>query len=913
MIKNRKLAKKRRNGWKILLFLFVLLLGSFFVAATFVSGTIKGFKVETLGQLLKETPKDKAKEKIKIFDAKNNLIDEFDSGENREYVALSKIKTITQQAFIAAEDERFYQHQGFDLRSILRAIVKNIVTGETLEGGSTITQQLARNVYLNSFEKTITRKIKELLLSVEIEKRYDKKQILEFYLNQVYFGSGAYGIEAASRTYFGKPVGKLDLAESAMLAGILTSPSTINPFSDPQKAFIAQESVLTKMNDNGFIKHWQKVQALEKKLVFSQPKKKAKPSSINYFIDYAKEELASIVGQSSFLKGGLDVYTTVDPTLQNYADQAVKTVLDRAEKNGDFGKVIVDKFGAKQPQAALVAIDVKTGWIRAMVGGRDYNTTQYNRTLSLRAPGSTFKVFVYSAAFAYGSLSPYSYIRSSPISFGGWSPTEWFRGYFGTITTQYAIQESSNICAIRAMLGAGRNYDEGMSNVSYYAKQMAGVGEIPFLGDREILAVPSMALGTVEMRPIEMASAGQTLGNLGNHLAPVGIRKIINRKKDAVIYNADTKSREKQVLKGTHAFDMIACLKRVVRYGTGKSANVPGIPCAGKTGTTTNFRDGWFMGFTPKISAAVYVGADSSETDLSFVQNYGSTYSAVIWKEFIRRIPHQNVKDWQEPDDKWVPVRICTETGLLCNSRCIGENRLFRAGNTPVSICQNPHNDIVEVTICTDSKKIASPFCTKKTVVKFDKKSMPKEFCQIHIKKVETLPKKEGITKKPGTTTDKNPPSTKPSTGNESQNPQQEDTTKPDAPPKDTGTKPQPKPDPKTQPKPEPKPQPQPDPEPEPEPEPQPPPQEEYKYFTIFPSKPTSNANEAIFFTFSHNYPYAARVEMYVNSVFVSSSGTEGPIYWKPTTATTYSIIFYLKDVNGQTLDSKTIQYTVYP
>lgn len=896
MIKRPGKIRKRKSSWKLLVLIFSVFLLLSVVAATVISQTLNEYQVANLKLLLKETPRDKARETIKLYDIKNNLIDEFDSGENREYIELSKIKRLTQQAFVAAEDERFYTHKGFDIRSMLRALVRNLETGDSSEGGSTITQQLARNVYLNSFEKTFSRKLKEILISIEIERRYTKPQILEFYLNQVYFGSQAYGIEAASKTYFGKSASRLDLAESAMLAGILTSPSTINPFSDYSKAKIAQESVLTKMVDNGYIKLWQKEQAQEEKLKMARLAVRKNVSSLNYFIDFAKEELASRVGQSVMLRGGLEVYTTVDQEIQKAGEEAVNVILDSAERNGDFGNVSVNQYGAKQPQGALAAIDVKTGWIQALVGGRDYRTTQFNRTLSLRPPGSTFKVFVYATAFESEGYSPYSYVRSSPISIDGWNPKEWFSGYFGTITVQYAIQESSNICAIRTLL------DVGAENVALKAKKMAGVGEIGFLGDRKILAVPSMALGTVEMRPVEMASAGQTISNMGKHLAPISIYKIINRKNNSTVFNADLqKNRESQPISDTTAYDLISCMKRVVRYGTGKTANVPGIPCAGKTGTTTNFRDGWFMGFTPRISASVYVGADTSDTDLSFVQNYGSKYSAAIWREFIRRVPHKNVNDWIEPYGQWEIKPVCQETGLRPNETCTKDFRRFRVGKSPDKLCPKKHQRYLDVTVCMETNLIANEFCSLTKLINFKSEEAPKNFCQKHLKK-QTEPKPKDPKKddkKDEKPKDDTPP--KNDYGNNNRNGKKDN-----LPIRDENPTPHPTPDPKPDPKPNPDPQPEPEPEPQPEPEP------ENKYFTIYQNKQSCYVNDFVEFTFRHNYPNASRIEMYANNVFIGASGPDEPIAWVPGMSMTYSITFYLKDDSGNRLDSRTISFTVY-
>ncbi|NMD13902.1 MAG: hypothetical protein GYA78_00910, partial [Caldisericales bacterium] len=542
-------------GFPFLVFLVLLVMVVVFSAAFYLAFIVSDYDVRWLPTILDPknhkppNPHETVNETNRIFDAEGNLIHEFHGDEDRIYVPLEQISEWARKAIIASEDVRFYYHKGFDMRATLRAFFKNVQTREASEGGSTITQQLARNMYLGtgktlSNERTFTRKLKELLLARKIEQAYSKNEILEFYLNQVYFGSRAYGIESAAKRYFGISAKNLTLAQSSMLAGVLSSPSFNNPYDNLAEAKKAQDIVLEKMAKNGFITDIQMEKASKEKLNFQPYSIQLKAGdSLGYFIDYVKDELYDKLGEFPIKKGGLDIYTTINQDCQKYALQAVDKVLGEAIRAGDFGKIQKDKLGVEQPQVALCAIDADTGQIQAMVGGRDYKNTQYNRCTALRQPGSSFKILVYSAALQHGVLSPSSLVRSSPISIGDWQPKEWFRGYFGTVTVKYALQESSNICAIRAALKVG------LGNVVATAKKMG-------ISTSKLLAVPSIAIGYVEVKPIEMASVGQTISNYGTHIPPIAIKRIENRKTGKTIdpaYGQPTRAIDEPT-----AYDMIS-------------------------------------------------------------------------------------------------------------------------------------------------------------------------------------------------------------------------------------------------------------------------------------------------------------------------------------------------------------------
>jgi len=549
-----------------------------------------------------------------IFDYKGNLITNVYATENRIYVKLSDISPIAIKAVLAQEDKRFYEHGALDYKGIIRAIYVTITSGGSrVEGASTITQQLARTMFLTT-ERTIDRKIKEALLAIELEKRFTKDQILEMYLNQVYFGSGAYGIEQASLTYFGKHAKDLNLAEAAMLAGIIQAPSEYNPYANFDYAKMAQKEVLDKMLSYNIITQDEYNEALSYKITLSN--KQAEKDNMGYVIDYVKDFVAEKFGTTMLYAGGLKIYTTIIPELQKAGTQAIDDVLTKAENDNIFPKGKKDSKGVIQPQAALTAIDANTGAILAMVGGRDYDNTKYNRTVALKQPGSSFKIFDYTTAILYGSLTPSDIILSENYSVGNWTPHEWEGRYFGYLSVREALNQSSNVCAVKTALSAG------LDRVILTARKF-GIST-------PLQPYPSIAIGSFEIKQLEMANAYATLGNGGIYHEPYIVSKIISSD-GRVLY--EHKDKSYRAIPEDVAYIMNNIFSYVMAHKT--NARISGLPSGGKTGSTDNWKDAWFDGYTPNISVSVWVGPDSEEVTFPDVMNAGARFPAMIWRKFM--------------------------------------------------------------------------------------------------------------------------------------------------------------------------------------------------------------------------------------------------------------------------------------
>ena len=373
-----------------------------------------------------------------FFDAKGNLITTVDSEEDRIPVTIDKVPKNLQHAFLAAEDIRFYEHGGIDFRGIGRAIYTYIRWGE-VQGGSTITQQLAKNYFLTQ-EQTLSRKLHEAFIALQIEQKYTKKEILEMYMNQIYFGQGAYGVETASNTYFGKHVEDLDLAQSAMIAGIPKSPNYYSPLSNPKAAKARQKTVLEQMTKYGFITKEQADEAYAEPLTYKSLNES--PGSKKYFIDYCIQLLVDKFGPDAVYKQGLKVYTTLDPDMQKAAEKAAALT----------PTYYTDSSKLKQPQSAIVAVDPKTGYIKAMIGGR--GTDQFNRAvMAERQPGSSFKPFVYMNALEQGA-TPSDTVQDSPIP-GDWNPQNYDRSFHGTVSYRTALTYSYNVPAVKVAMKYG--------------------------------------------------------------------------------------------------------------------------------------------------------------------------------------------------------------------------------------------------------------------------------------------------------------------------------------------------------------------------------------------------------------------------------------------------------------------------
>lgn len=646
-----------------------------------------------------------------IFDYKGNLISNVYASENRVYVPLSEIADFAEKALIAHEDRRFYSHGAIDFRGLARAFFVTITSGGTrVEGASTLTQQLARTMFL-TLERTIPRKIKEAILAYRIERRFTKDQILEMYLNQVYYGEGAYGIESAALTYFGKHAKDLTMAESALLIGILKAPSEINPFIDPESAKIAKEEVLAELLAENMISREEYDAAKAEELVYSReaPQK----DNMGFVIDYVKDFVYQRFGGTLLYAGGLKIYTTVRPELQLAATKAIDTVLAKSEEDNVFPKGKTDSKGVIQPQSCLTAIDCKTGAILAMVGGRDYSNTKFNRTVSLKQPGSSFKIFDYTAAINYGAITPSTVILSEEFTIQNWTPHEWENKYFGYLPVREALNQSSNVAAVKTAINVG------LERVVYTARKF-GI-------TTDLMPYPSMAIGSFEVKQLEMAAAYAALGNGGVYNEPYIVEKIISPD-GRILY--EHKDKSYRVVSEQVAYIMNKIFSYVM--SNKPNARIKDLPSAGKTGSTDEWTDAWFEGYTPNISVNVWVGPDSKEVTFPGVMNSGARFPAMIWRQFMLEAMNQFPKDdFAKPDKGLVSANVINETGYLTSKSSDGKivvNYSFLENFVPPYDIEDI--GLVTVLVCKDSGLLAPPGCPQDLVEErvYLKGTEPKEY-----------------------------------------------------------------------------------------------------------------------------------------------------------------------------------------
>lgn len=570
--------------------------------------------------------------------------------EYRIFVPLARIPVKLRQAIIAAEDARFYEHGALDLQGIARAAMRNLMSASVKEGGSTITQQLAKTLFL-SHERTLERKVKELQLASELEKRYTKDQILEMYLNAIYFGHGAYGIEAAARIYFSKSVANLTLSEAALLAGLPRAPGRYSPLIDLKRAKARRQYVLDRMVATGAIKQAQARRA------------GSAPVSINplfrlkgmapWFIDYVRQQLEARLGSTVVRQGGLKIYTTLNVRMQQAAVKALSrgigAVAQRRKEQADGVTVT--------PEGALVALDVRSGEIKAMVGGSNYSRSQFNRVVQARRqPGSAFKPFVYAAAFEQG-VTPATVIDDAPISFQigsrrgshAWAPENLDHKYRGSVTVRQALEESINVPAVRLIAAIG------VDPVIDLAHRLGITSELR----REY----ALALGVSEVSLLEMTSAYQAFANRGSLLPPFAVRRVV-APGDIVL--DEQFPQPQQVMREEVAFVLTSVLEGVVERGTGKSARPIGRPVAAKTGTTQAAEDLWFLGYTPSIVAGIWLGYDQRRPIGS--HETAGRVAAPIWVDFMKQsLGDSQVETFPQPDGV-VRVLINRKTGQPTSS-----------------------------------------------------------------------------------------------------------------------------------------------------------------------------------------------------------------------------------------------------
>ncbi|RKZ23423.1 hypothetical protein DRQ18_00615 [bacterium] len=633
--------------------------------------------------LLRELPDYRALEyyspplSTRIYDIKGRLIDEI-YVERRIPVSIKEIPDTLIYAFIAVEDRDFYRHWGINLKAIIRAAIKNIIKRRIVQGGSTITQQLARNLFLTP-EKSFIRKLMEALLAIKIERHYSKEEILEMYLNQIYFGAGNYGVEAASRYYFGKSVKELTLPECALLAGIPKGPAYYSPYRDSIRAKRRRNVVLHAMVEAGYITEERAEKAMRAPLgVVSREEKKPPPGP--YFLKEVKRELVSLFGKE-YLTKGFSVYTTMDMDLQRVVDSLVEVHLQRIERwyhikpKSEYPDSLIGKEMTPYLQAAVVVMEPDSGFVLAMVGGRDIRHSQFNRAIQgRRQPGSSFKVFLYTAALDNG-FNPSDLILDAPIieqiQDKIYAPANFDSSFLGWIPLRKALALSRNTASLRLVK------EVGVFTVIDYARR---------LGIRSPLQpVLSLPLGSSSVSLLEMVNAFGTIANYGVRVKPVFIKRVVDRYGNE-IYHFDYE--RERVLDERTAYMVINMMKSVFDEGTARYARRLGFkyPAAGKTGTTNDFTDTWFIGFIPGVVCGVWVGFDVPKTIGKNAT--GASCALPIWVDVMRTmVDTSEVQDFPEPPGI-VRRYICTETGLLATPYCPKvREEVFIEGNEPVEKC----------------------------------------------------------------------------------------------------------------------------------------------------------------------------------------------------------------------------------
>ena len=557
-----------------------------------------------------------------LYAADGSLLGSIPAERNRQPVTAAGMSLWIRKATIAVEDRRFFDHGGVDLEGIARAAVADIKAGGIVEGGSTITQQLVRNLYI-SREKTVQRKVKEACLASKLDGEWSKQRILTTYLNQVYYGNQAYGIEAASQTYYSKPAKELNLAESALLAGLTQAPSAYNPFTTPARALARRGEVLLAMLETGVITKREYDVALASKLEF-RPGRLYNRIREPYFFGYVRDKLIEVYGAETVRSGGLQVYTTILPRYQRLAEKAIRETMNEPT----------------DPAAALISISPRTGAIRAMTAvipnrpKNEFNLLSQAR----RQPGSTFKTFVLAAAVEQGVNPDSTYYLSAPFTYkvhpagncddgSWWCVHTYANDYYGWSSIRSATIRSDN--AVYAQL----TLDVGPENVAETARRMGVRSQLDVRG----AYVPSIGLGSIAVSPLDLASSYATLAAGGVHAEPMAIRRVIlaDGREDAAAAWGVPK-RHRAISEGTAAV-VTRILEQNVQYGTGTRAAF-GRPAAGKTGTNEEHADAWFAGYTPELATTVWLGFTKGEIPMLNVHGIavsGGSFPAEIWRLFM--------------------------------------------------------------------------------------------------------------------------------------------------------------------------------------------------------------------------------------------------------------------------------------
>lgn len=714
MVKEKK--KVRRLNIARLLLLIIALL------SLLLLGVGTGFAIGVLRGLPHWDPNNiKMDLATTLYDKDNQPFATLHGGENRLPASLEEIPDHLKKAVIAIEDVRFYQHHGIDIRAIARAAVTNLLHRQIREGGSTITQQLAKNAFIENPEKTFKRKLQEAILALQLERLYTKDEILEQYLNIVYFGPGAYGVRAAAEVYFGKDVKDLTLAESALLAGIIQSPARYSPLikGNEEAAKERQAVVLANMVKYGFITQEEADQALKQKLVFNSKPPQTTPK-YPYFVDAVIEEASRLLEENGIdsgelFRGGLHVYTTLDPKIQNKIEEVYSNP-------ANFPQSAPDRL----IESAMVVLDPHTGEIKGLIGGRKYTTRRgLNRaTQAERQPGSTIKPLVVYAPALEKGFPPATVIDDVPTTFPSspkpFTPVNYDGRYRGLISMREALRWSVNVAAVKML------YTIGIDTGFEFGRRVG----LPLKdSDRNL----SLALGgiTSGVTPLQMAAAYAVFANGGLYIPPHTITRITDRFGRDLIVNTPEK---KVVMSEQLAYLMTDMLQTVIKSGTGQRAQI-GRPAAGKTGTTSlpdlpafkglsGEKDAWFVGYTPELVAAVWMGYDETDPQHYLKGVAGGSYPALIWKqvmqEALKGVP---VKDFPRPPGI-VYVDVDAKSGLLPSDLTPKQfivKEIFTTEMVPKKV-----SDVwVKLDVCATTGQLPSPNCPQLTTGVFLKRPVP--------------------------------------------------------------------------------------------------------------------------------------------------------------------------------------------
>jgi penicillin-binding protein 1A len=618
--------------------------------------------------------------KSRVLDRKGRLIQEF-YVENRVPVSLKKIPEPFLQALIATEDRQFYRHWGLDMVAILRALKADLLAGEFTQGASTITQQLARSLYL-TFERTILRKLREAVLAIRLERAFGKDEILELYANQVYFGEGAYGIEAAAQRFFGVPAQELTVPQCALLAGVIANPSAFSPRRHPEAARRRRNLVLRRMLDMGFLDQ-EAFETYRAESLGLSPRKQEVPLA-PYAAEMVRQYVIQKYGAQALFHEGLTVWTTIDLDLQEVAEQRMEEHLEWIEQT--YGPPSpaegseADTADIGPLQAAVVGIEPQTGAIRVLIGGRDFRESPFNRAVQAhRQPGSAIKPIVYLTALERGWKTndllvdaPVEYeVRGVPEEERFWSPQNFDGTYAGPVILRYALAKSINVVAVRLLELVG------VENVLATARR---------LGIQSPLSpVMSLALGTSEVTPMELTVAYATLANHGIRVTPYLVERVEDR------YGATLEEHAPEstpVVDERHAFLITHMLESVFDFGTARTARNWGFqaPAAGKTGTTDDYTDAWFVGYTPRFALGVWVGYDRKVPIGHRVT--GAVAALPIWAQVMGAVVDRQGPVPFQPPRGIRTVRTCLDSGKLAGPFCPHPvEDAFLEGTEPIASC----------------------------------------------------------------------------------------------------------------------------------------------------------------------------------------------------------------------------------